>query len=78
MRKNEHIVRRRLFQLIRETADRHKDKQGNVLWDAIEAELSESDGLITPTTGKISHRYGIMIMTAYPPGEGPRYSGGGK
>jgi len=63
MRENEHIVRRRFFQLIRELADRHKDKQGNVLWDAIEAELQKSDGLISPPTGKIVYPP-CVIMTA--------------
>jgi hypothetical protein len=71
MCKNEYIARRRFFQMIREIASRHKDKQGNILWDAVEAELQKSDGLITPPTGKISHPR-FAIMTAYPPGEGPK------
>jgi hypothetical protein len=68
MREHEPKVRMQFFQHIRHLAGQHKDKQGNVLWDVIEAELRKSDGLISPPTGVI--RWDARItMIPYPPEE---------
>jgi hypothetical protein len=65
MREDEPKLRRGFFHIIRGIAGMHTDKQGSVLWDAIEADLKKSDGLITPPTGRTEYVRGVM--TAYPP-----------
>jgi hypothetical protein len=65
-REHEHKVRMQFFQRIRRLAGQHKDEQGNVLWDVIEAELRKSDGLISPPTGVI-HWDERTTMIPYPP-----------
>jgi hypothetical protein len=57
---NEYRMRKGFFDIIRDTANRNRDRQGNVLWDAVEAELSKSSGMITPPTGRTEYVPGIM------------------
>lgn len=53
-----------LLQAIRELAEQHKDEQGKVLWDVVEAEITRRI--------QIGSDQPMIIMTAYPPGEGPK------
>jgi hypothetical protein len=77
MPEHEPKVRMRFFQHIRHLAGQHKDKQGNVLWDVIEAELRKSDGLISCPTGKRDSS-GVTMFPRHADGTWGEHSGGGK